>query len=72
MAFETIRAAEPRYRQIPVSSDLTLHFDLDDTWIAIKDNGHADDCTCVMVGIDEIDSLILQLQQAREMIKNEK
>ena len=65
-----IRASEPRYKQIEVSADLTLHFDLDDTWIAIKDTLNVDDCTCVMIGIDEIDSLILQLQQAKEMIKN--
>ena len=65
---EVIRASDPRYHQIQVSDDLTLHLDLDDTWIAIKDTLNVDDCTCVMVGIDEIDSLILQLQQAKGML----
>ena len=70
MAFEVIRASKPRYHQIEVSATLTLFIDLDDTWIAIKDSGELDDCTCIMIGIDDIDSLVLQLQQAREMLKN--
>ena len=64
---EVIRASEPRYSMLAVSNDLTLHFDLDDTYIAIKDT-YSGDCDCVMVGLDEIDSLILQLQQAKEML----
>ena len=64
---EVIRANEPRYSRLAVSDDLTLHFDLDDTYIAIKDT-YSGDCDCVMVGLDEIDSLILQLHQAKEML----
>ena len=69
MEFEVIRANEPRYSRLAVSDDLTLHFDLDDTYIVIKDVLEEEECNCVMVGLNEVDSLILQLQRAEEMLR---
>ena len=60
-------APSPHYAQITVSDDLFLHFDQDDTWIAIKD-ANAYECDCVMVGLNEVDSLIEKLQEARKML----
>ena len=63
---EIIRAKlHPSYVQLEVSPALRIFFDTDDTWIAIEDPEEGD---CVMVGLDEVDSLILQLQQAKEML----
>lgn len=58
---------KPRYGQLTVSDDLTLNFDMDDTWIAIKD-ALSDECDCVMVGLSEIDALIEKLQEAKSML----
>ena len=63
---EIIRADKPSYHQLEVSPALRIFFDTDDTWIAIQDPEEGD---CVMVGLNEIDSLILQLQRAKEMLE---
>jgi hypothetical protein len=58
---------KPRYGQLTVSDDLILNFDMDDTWLAIKD-ALSDDCDCVMVGLSEIDALIEKLQEAKSLL----
>lgn len=58
---------KPRYGLLAVSDDLTLNFDMDDTWVAIK-AAWADECDCVMVGLNEIDSLIEKLQEAKALL----
>ena len=55
---------KPRYGSLTVSDDLTLNFDMDDTWIAIK-SSWSDECDCIMIGLSELDSLIEKLSEAR-------
>ena len=71
MPFEVVKANVVRYRQIEVSDNLTLFLDLDDTWIAIKDSSHLDDCCCIMIDIKDVESLVLKLPEAREMITSD-
>ena len=54
------------YHQLEVSPALRIFFDTDDSWVVIQDPEEGD---CVMVGLNEIDSLILQLQLAKEILK---
>lgn len=63
---DIIQTKPPSYHQLEVSPALRIFFDTDDTWIAIQDPEEGD---CVMVGLNEVDSLILQLQRAEEMLR---
>ena len=59
---------KPRYGSLTVSDDLVLNFDMDDTWLAIKD-AFSNECDCVMVGLSEIDALVEKLQEAKLLLE---
>lgn len=59
---------KPQYGLIAVNEELTLNYDIKDTWVAVK-TMWAEECGCVMLGLSEIDPLIEKLQEVKVLLE---